>query len=237
MHSGFDCPSNSKLLIQALSFATVFSHQLTKRDANPLSTGLLLQPENLSHQPTRGRHFPTMPAILYQLLVTNRMGNSSLLKRDKNQQPTRCRTPIQAPCANFIPLLWIRYAIQKQTIHQTISKRRPLEFPPHPSYSSSKLRRGFSYHQPATKMGTIRAPSIKSATTVNNQRRGMPTKAPLQPIKPVLTPPAVLCGAIMTPVCKENRELAESLTHDTLDDDGSSISLYLTGTLDYLVCK
>ena len=31
----------------------------------------------------------------------------------------------------------------------------------------------------------------------------------------------------MTPVCKQNRELAESLTNDALDDDSTSISLYI----------
>ena len=59
VHSGRDsvtASNNSKLPIQVSNLATACSHQLTKRDANPLSTISLLQPANLSHQPTIGRH-------------------------------------------------------------------------------------------------------------------------------------------------------------------------------------
>ena len=148
--------SNSKLSIQASNLPTVFSHQLTKRDANPLSTVSLLQPANFNHQPTIGSPFFNYSSVFNQLLVTNRMGNSPLLKRDTNQQPTRLGMHIQARSFESATLFKSKLVASQSTKDATTSIfYHPLQSSactPAVRHQSSK---GLSYHQPATKIGTI----------------------------------------------------------------------------------
>ena len=65
-------------------------------------------------------------------------------------------------------------------------------------------------------------------------------KAPLLPIRPVST----LCLTSRShydhadaPLQRAEPRVGRVTYNDALDDDSSSLSLHLTGTLDYLVCR
>ena len=123
--------------------ATVFNHKLTKRDVNLLSTISLLQLANLNHQPTIERPLSYYSSNLNQLLVTNRMGNSPLLKRDMNQLPIKLGTPIQTRSFESATLFKIKL-VASQSVKDaktSIFYSPSSEFCPHPGYLSSKLKR------------------------------------------------------------------------------------------------